>query len=463
MRWTRYLAVALVALGPPALYWGAVPSPAPARAGGPGGVQLSPELPFDVEHANPAQPTQREFDEYSWQSFVALNWPANADGTPNKDAVIGQDPKAKRVWEHYMIPDDVFLPDGSKPTWGPPKDRAAGLQMAKAGAEVKGAFLDALHFPVVDQEKNFVLFGIRLNKDEFDYIVANEFYSKKGQTADPPGGEKYVLFPAGEKGKQVGALEIKTAWRVLPAAADPKVVARYYTTEVEVAIPKENSATGEPLKLPLKLGLVAFHIAHKTKSRPQWVWSTFEHVDNLAAPAGIRPTFRDPACDAKACPPNNRPLPPGVPVPAKPDDPAAPPAARYLWSPAAPFAAPNQRIPTQVERLTPIQADVDSPGLNAAWQKKLRDVAPDSVWQHYQLISTQWPTKPFTRQPGQKPGTEGNPSIAQFEGAPAPKILANIPIEVYNQKTSSCIVCHSKAFTTRGDYADFSYLLQLAK
>src|SRR5512143_1938455 len=29
-----------------------------------------------------AAPQQRPFDIFSWESFVALNWPANADGTP---------------------------------------------------------------------------------------------------------------------------------------------------------------------------------------------------------------------------------------------------------------------------------------------------------------------------------------------------------------------------------------------
>src|SRR6266478_1714754 len=119
----------------------------------------------------------------------------------------------------------------------------------------------------------------------------------------------------------------------------------------------------------------------------------------------------------------------------------------------------NQRIPVQVKRKTDISADTVK--LNEAWQKKLRAVDEDSVWQYYQLISTQWPTKPAARKPGERPTTAKQ--VKDYQGSPVPVLLANIPTEVYNQDTSSCIVCHSKAFTTRGDYADFSFLLQFAK
>lgn len=30
-----------------------------------------------------------------------------------------------------------------------------------------------------------------------------------------------------------------------------------------------------------KMGLVGFHIVQKTPSAPQWIWSTFEQVDNV--------------------------------------------------------------------------------------------------------------------------------------------------------------------------------------
>ncbi len=391
---------------------------------------LSYEFPHEVELAQKA-PQQMDFDVFSWKSFVALNWPANADGTPNTNVKIGQEAKAKRVWEFYMDPDDVFLPDGSEPTWKSPEDIGAGLHMIKGAGQVRLSNLDALHFPVVDQDKNFVVFGIRMNKDEFDYIVANGLYNKKGQMGPSPLAEKFISFPSGAKDGAVGAVEIKTAWRLFPPEPkpDPEIMKRYFTTEAVLTIPKENSVTGNELKIPTTLGLVAVHIAHKTKAFPQWVWSTFEHVDNLTD------------------------------VPPEPEKPDVAPIKPYLWAETAPFASPNQRIPVQVKRKTDIPAETVK--LNEAWQKKLRAVDEASVWQYYQLISTQWPTQPAARKPGERPTTAKQ--IRDYQGSPAPVLLANIPTEVYNQDTSSCIVCHSKAFTTRGDYADFSFLLQFAK
>jgi hypothetical protein len=432
------------------------PQSAPAN-----GVNLTPELPHEVELADPADPTQLDFDVFSWKSFVALNWPATADGKPISGAAIGLEPNAPRVWESFVQPGEVFLSSGTKPRWAAPKGFGQALQTTKAATDFHGVSLDALHFPVIDQDKNFILFDIRLNRDEFDYIVSRGLNSRKGQAGADPLKETFVSFPSGAKNGPVGAIEIKTAWRIFPSSPANPLMARYFTRPATLKIDKEHSATGQPLQLNVTLGLVGFHIAHKTKGQPEWVWSTFEHVDNFGTPPNGKPTLIDPSCTN--CPPNNRPLPPGVPVPAEPDEPVKAPRTPYKWSATPPFAAPNQRIPVQAQRLTPLKAATTE--LNSEWQQALRRVNTDSVWQYYQLISTQWPLKPFARKPGQLPGAPGpgNPTVAQFEGEPTPRILANIPIETYNQSSSSCIHCHGHAMTTNGDYADFSFLLLLAK
>ena len=46
--------------------------------------------------------------------------------------------------------------------------------------------------------------------------------------------------------------------------------------------PEPVSGPGEPSWKAVTVGLVGFHIAQKTETSPQWIWSTFEHVDNLA-------------------------------------------------------------------------------------------------------------------------------------------------------------------------------------
>jgi hypothetical protein len=418
-------------------------------------VKLTPDIPAEV-----APRTQAEFDGFGWKEFVALNWPANADGTPSKDFKIGENDSAARVWQYWMGPGAVLLPDGSKPTWTP-GGGLTGLQLTKAAEDIQTQFVDALHFPIVDQERNFVVMGLGMNKVMFDYIVRTNLYNREGQRSDPNGRplrvnqEKFVNFPA-------GSIEFKTAWRVFPenpSPADLELMKRYFISKSVVRIGAKNSEDGKDTKIMVNLGLVGMHIIQKTPGNPQWVWSTFEQVDNLEPPepdrSKIKPTFQDPSQ-----PPQDPILTP-VPKGATPNttDPTKPYIEPYIWALTAPYAVPNARIPTQVNRVTPIQ---ETPGVNEKWQEALKAVNADSRWQYYQQISTQWPTRPYARKPGEKPPA-GGVSIATYEGAPAPKILANVPMEVYNQKTSSCIVCHSKAFTTNGDYGDFSYVLQLAK
>ena len=54
---------------------------------------------------------------------------------------------------------------------------------------------------------------------------------------------------------------------------------------------------------PVTLGLVGLHIVHKTDSEPQWIWSTFEHVNNVPAaadPAGAHYNFYRAGCATSA-------------------------------------------------------------------------------------------------------------------------------------------------------------------
>lgn len=56
-------------------------------------IVLSPVLPATVAVPQPnpdLEQLQTDFDVFSWQTFVALNWPANSNGSPNTDVTIGQ-------------------------------------------------------------------------------------------------------------------------------------------------------------------------------------------------------------------------------------------------------------------------------------------------------------------------------------------------------------------------------------
>jgi hypothetical protein len=75
--------------------------------------KLCSSMPHDIletflqGYSGLAANTQRPFDNFSWQLFVALNWPADKDGNPSPKP-IGSDPTAPRVWEFYPTPAELF-------------------------------------------------------------------------------------------------------------------------------------------------------------------------------------------------------------------------------------------------------------------------------------------------------------------------------------------------------------------
>lgn len=122
-------------------------------------------------------------------------------------------------------------------------------------------------WPLIDQRRNFALVEVAVNDVHKGYITANGLTTARGI-------EKYVQqrsirFPE-------RSIEVKAAWRLFPEATDPRVLARYYTRKAVICVSKEQSRTGQSLKIEGTVGLVAFHIIYKTRSQPHWVWSTFE-------------------------------------------------------------------------------------------------------------------------------------------------------------------------------------------
>lgn len=395
------------------------------------GSPLSASVPHDVDTtgvANTLPAMEAAFNEFSWRSFVALNWPARPDGTPDRSRQLGQRGDAPTVVEYWPMAEDVFpAPPATPAPWGsPPHVPAACAAKAtrvfamftKAPATragVVGEFDQALHTgPLIDRSGAYVRYAVQLNRDAFDFIVANRLYEADAQRRAGP-----IAFPAGDLNTSaVGSITTKAAWKVLSASDD---VTRFHTTRAWVYTPAETD--GKNSCVQKTMGLVGFHIAHKTRTRPQWVWSTFEQIDN-APPDTARAskTFFDPTCSGSSCAPNVAVQPP--------------------WDPSV------RGVPTQVTRLTPIRAQAAA--ANTRWQARLRGVDRQSPWQYYMLVDTQWPTRP---------------DDTQGMGAPNPPVLANTVIETFIQTggvgtASSCTSCHRGA-TVVGSAApaDYSYLL----
>jgi len=416
---------------------------------------LSPNIPFDVTVPSQPPPTldslQHDFDVMSWETFVALNWPVLANGQPNPEQQPGQNKDNSTFWQTWKTSQEVFLPNGAPRTpWGTPlassplpalcRDQLQPgehilTQVGKTPNLLTESIQPFNNEPLIDQNGRYARFEILMNQTMFDHIVANKLYSKKTQASVTS-----VVFPCGTtdpKDPQVGTIMLKASWKILNPAEIQG--GRFHTMKALIYTPP---SANPPIKEKCEhatVGLVGLHMVHKTKDAAQWVWSTFEHIDNCPTEgqpmAGHAYSFYNPATPKAAI---NTP-------PARP------------WNPNN--IEPPARRP-QIVRILPI--DPPTQQLNASYQAALRAVNPASVWQYYELVSTQWPT-----QPASSCDVETS-APTDMTGTPAPQFLGNSTLESYIQGkvpnvSSSCIECHLNATTTTHVFSDFTYLLERAQ
>jgi hypothetical protein len=416
-------------------------------------------IPGDVQGPR----LQNNFDVHAWLEFIALNWPADPTTcSARSDQTILSAGQVPRVWETWKSDGEIFAPEHGAPgPWCPQPQLVRPLfSLSALTSEPLDVIQQAFGGPLVDQGGRFVRYEERVNRDEFDFIVGNELWSKAGQTRylahDP------IVMPAGD-GRRTGAMEVKAAWKVLSAAELQG--GRFYG--IKALISTGFDASGRRVTALADVGLIGFHITHKSTSSPQWTWATFEHVDNLTS------SLHKPACQARVactlaasfyCPDG-----------CCPDDCQTTTCTGGVCEELTASGRPAH-LPVQVTRAQDVSqmspADRDVSRLNDAF----RHLLAGSVWANYQLIGTQWPVHPATA-----------------GGDPAPPFLANVALETFNQGgspegsdgavaypaagyapfsadvSSSCLKCHATAVTAgvnrsnRRASADFSFLLGKAR
>jgi hypothetical protein len=424
-----------------------------------------------VSHVLPpdaALPDQDDMNCLAWQEFIALNWQAAPDQNGQPDQAIpaaafgapsatGAAPA--KVWETYALNTDVFRPGAQAPlpfmadtgprllrtTMRPP----AALQGPGAPDPLSSIRQAFSHGWLTAQNGQPTYYEIRLNQEEYGYIVANGLYDANAQWRAAQSGTG-IHLPDGTASGTVGAIEVKAAWLPL---TDPAQYGRYLTAKASVVDPVSGATRS------VVVGLVGLHIMHKTQLAQQSVWATFEHVDNVPTKnaVGAGPyTYYNPGCvpaiDKYQCAVNTPPT-----CAAKGCDYGA---------------------PIQVVREQPL--DANTIALNSYAQAAIRTANPRSVLQYYQLVSVMWPSSsvpvrgaPLTPLPG------GNPMPATGTGG-----LANATLETYFQRTDgyspnpnlsqpSCLACHTTAaisprgvpagWTKPANYAsDYSFLFYMA-
>ncbi len=384
---------------------------------------------------------QREFDLYSWQMFFAVNWPTNDQGVaaPTLTATDFGAPH----WTLWNKSPDIYRADGDTPaacasatpkpmmlkmpkkgppggaakplvavsptltpfaeqaTANPRTTRFLGVISAVGEVTVNSDLNDiqqAFTGPLIDQNGEFVYYEIMIDPNETGYLCSNSLYNINGQVSFSAAGGKVVMPSGIDTTDWSGSFELKIAWKVLkPGVDDPT---RFFTQDAYI---KDEDANNKEITRKVKVGLVGMHIGHKSKSSPQWIWSTFEQIDNLdvdpVAHPNLNPSFTNPNCPI--CTPNVLPV-----------------AINGVYS----------RTPVQAWRAIPIPGD--KVALNAQVQAAMKSIG--SVWQYYQLIDTQWPTSPGTA-PSSWNGGLPNSVTNKPGGNATPVFLTNITMETYFQ------------------------------
>ena len=406
---------------------------------------LSGHLPLSV---NPTGVTSAEaarpfFDTFSWESFIALNWPAAA-GTPgvplNPDSAneIKSPPAGSiTVWESFKESFELFGTGSEEPLpWNDTTvshSPCAGgndtklLRMVGKGADVLDEVNEAFSHPLIDQNNNYVYAEVRFNRTYYDFVRFHNYYLKANLPG--PSGTP-LMMPASAEPDTIGAIMIKASWRFMTSADD---TSRYHVVDALVLNPDTQDCSEQ------KVGLTGLHIAQKVTGFSEWIWSSFEQVDNVRRGHG--------ATDSTPISFNN-----GTGSPATPRG----------WANRPPIAPPllpeRQRTPTQVTRFNPIPttpAGNSTVDLNARYQAQLEG----TPWEFYELVITQWPTS----QSGFRL-LEAGGIYPQNAGQPFPVNGAtNTSMETFFQSQAdavgaggnSCIQCHYGAGST-----DFSWILQ---
>ena len=434
----------------------------------------SPTLPTDAQSCANNGITQ--FDDFSWRSFIALIWPAakgqrgvpdtSKTNFPVNGPLVFETYKAD--WESFPSPNAPNPPPAPLPWqdfagtknpcgssvnvgWGDvllaSETKFGNLGLAGFGNFFVGPVISS-GFSQSASQQHYLRFQASYNQTEFDQILANKWYlqANLGNVTFCSNGATV----GGQPCPAENSVDLKSSWIDMDGIP-ANLQSRYYTKQTWVLDPVSGACTQRTM------GLVGLHIVSKTPTRPQWIWSTFEQIDNVPVVTGATPTTNTvfnlndgnasntmPSQDPYCVPgqPGNQNGCPGTPPPPNPMPADASQAKRF-----------------NVIRVQPIgigypagQPDQTTPATNANYQALLAKEAPNAPWQYYQLVMTQWPV------PGNTPANTGDPkhsfpgTIPNLSCVPSVKgayshqcSFANTTMETFDQGSifSGCMNCHN--------------------
>lgn len=207
-------------------------------------------------------------DKYAWIKFSEFFAPINKTGKTMN-------------WETWINEDNIYTSCNTKPIWPsqPQQDYLNDLKNHTLRSTIDTLMMEKIKasngelsttdfmYLTLNFEHPY-LEESRINKDMFNYIVDNSLYN--ADTVRKMAVLNTIDLPS-------SAAIIKAQWKVI--RPDQKDKYFWHIIKKSALAEKKDQFYGiETLGQEVIIGLAAFHIV--TKELPNYVWMTFEHVDN---------------------------------------------------------------------------------------------------------------------------------------------------------------------------------------
>lgn len=224
--------------------------------------------------------TDCDFHQWAWQEFLYvtqdvgghprfLNYPTEFDLFPTDVTTKPATAAALRARStHPMLRLKVRT---TKAQHGGRLENANSIFQAGSGGVL------------VDHHGNPLYYSVHFNWVFYKFVESNSYYDYSTYIATNPS----VTFPD-------GASEFKASWKIVL----PGEPFAGYTTEAEVPTLSSTSTgdivAGEPMR-QVKVGLVGLHVVGVVANHPEFIWATFEQVENSPdLPPGMSATSDQP-------------------------------------------------------------------------------------------------------------------------------------------------------------------------
>ncbi len=394
-----------------------------------------------------------DFYKWAWQSFLYLTQSEKEIEVPR--------------FVLFDTPNELFDAGGGKklqmaaaPARDPSKKHILSLSVRNSPSTTHNVHTKAFaqagsQGVIVDHNNRCLYYGQHINS-EFVSFIRNTLALKTAEQIKDVDPEKE--FPA-------GCLELKSAWRVLTDEEKKpdnlkELKRAFFITDAQVpTLIEVMTGTGKVIKADAgnprneTVALVGLHVVGTTPGHPEFVWASFEHVENSPTPSKLlAPT--DPVDGAK----NYTLYRKGTPA----NKSNVNPVPDENTTPNPPL---TMRDPNNNQTLSPIvdvyrefnsgddgiKPDDDVCSLNGSVRSQLAATPSLSVWSNYQLIGAVWlkdPKADFAA--GKK--FPFLPPPAENKIFAGEKKLSNSTMETFTQhKQFNCFGCHDTSKVNEND------------